>query len=203
MLCALPQTGGGARGAGQGHARLALAGSIPARKTFRTHSRSGHRCPDLECEPCLVGGDCHTFAFYFDRRPQRCGKPALAVQFLLGLQEASGFGARSTVGPRLGKMFEDAFSQKGTSAGRPVARDWVAALAELEANLKQCSANSSHWSLGSSPCPWCKMEGATGVPLFSTVVPASGATLFDIAGFQRRWTPSRIPGRCRPSPRRM
>lgn len=90
------------------------------------------------------------------------------------------------VGPRLAKMFEDAFSQKGTSAGRPVARDWVAALAELETNLKQCSANSSHWSLGSSPCPWCKMEGATGVPLFSTVVAAGGATLFDIAGFQRQ-----------------
>lgn len=92
----------------------------------------------------------------------------------------------SVVGPRLATMFERAFSRDGTSNGRPVARDWIAGLAEFEANLKQCSANSSHWSLAGSSCPWCRMEGATGVPLFSTMVPAGGGTLFDIIGFQRQ-----------------
>ncbi|CDX34690.1 conserved hypothetical protein [Mesorhizobium plurifarium] len=100
----------------------------------------------------------------------------------------------SVVGPKLAGMFERAFSRQGTNAGRPVARDWIAALAEFEANLKQCSANSSHWSLGGSPCPWCKMEGSTGVPLFSTSVPAGGATLFDIVGFQRQVDAVAHPG---------
>lgn len=100
----------------------------------------------------------------------------------------------SVVGPRLAGMFERAFSKQGTSAGRPLARDWIAALTEFEANLKQCSANSSHWSLGGSPCPWCKMEGSTGVPLFSTIVPASGGTLFDIVNFQRQVDAVTHPG---------
>lgn len=100
----------------------------------------------------------------------------------------------SVVGPRLASMFEQAFSRQGTSSGRPVARDWVAALAEFEASLKQCSTNSSHWSRAGSSCPWCKMEAATGVPLFSSVVPAGGGALFDIVGFQRQVDAVSHPG---------
>lgn len=86
----------------------------------------------------------------------------------------------SIVGPKLEAMFERAFSREAITGGRPSAKEWATALGGLEKELKQCGANPAHWHHRSVSCPWCRMEGATGVPLFALVVQTSGGTIFDI-----------------------
>jgi DNA-binding helix-hairpin-helix protein with protein kinase domain len=71
-------------------------------------------------------------------------------------------------------LIERAFSQTGTRpGGRPAAKEWVGALAQLEGMVRTCGVNASHHYLNSlQQCPWCHLESATGVVLFNAVVPS-------------------------------
>jgi DNA-binding helix-hairpin-helix protein with protein kinase domain len=70
----------------------------------------------------------------------------------------------SVVTARVANLFERAFL---TVENRPSAREWIEALGELEENLRDCSVNSSHYYLSSlKKCPWCALEGQTGVLFF-------------------------------------
>ena len=82
-------------------------------------------------------------------------------------------------------LFEQAFSRQGSQAnGRPTARKWVAALEHLEAHLKKCSLNPGHQFVDSlAKCPWCDIEAATGVPLFTVTLVGSAHPGFTIADF--------------------
>lgn len=73
-------------------------------------------------------------------------------------------------GPTIADLFERAFSRHTIASGRPTASEWVAGLSKLETELKLCSANPAHWHHSSTSCPWCPMEGLTGVPLFGVVI---------------------------------
>jgi DNA-binding helix-hairpin-helix protein with protein kinase domain len=83
----------------------------------------------------------------------------------------------SIVGDDVAFLFERAFASEMIAGGRPSPRDWIDALARLEKTLKQCSANPSHWHRNDKSCPWCPMEGATGVPLFPAVADITGSAL--------------------------
>jgi DNA-binding helix-hairpin-helix protein with protein kinase domain len=90
--------------------------------------------------------------------------------------------ALSFVGSAVAELFETAFSQAAVKGGRPTARNWAAALQQLEANTKQCANNKGHWHPSYlSSCPWCEMEAQGANPLFPFVVPLvsgrEGATL--------------------------
>lgn len=69
-------------------------------------------------------------------------------------------------------LFERAFSREGSrDNGRPDAREWVAALEGLEKQIKKCGTNASHYYFANlTACPWCKIESATGVILFSLFI---------------------------------
>ncbi|CAI2931867.1 helix-hairpin-helix domain-containing protein [Aminobacter niigataensis] len=123
------------------------------------------------------------------------------VRFPYGASAASvamsrppGTPSLAIVGPRVSQLFERAFSRQAVTSGRPSAHDWVTALAELESQLKQCNSNPSHWHHPSGACPWCPMEGATGIPLFSVIVAPNATISFDIIGFQRQVDAVQSPG---------
>ena len=64
-------------------------------------------------------------------------------------------------------LFERAFSPGGV---RPSPESWIEALNGLALNLKQCTANTGHSYLKSlMTCPWCKVEGLSGVLIFTPV----------------------------------
>lgn len=62
-------------------------------------------------------------------------------------------------------LFEHAFAVRiGT---RPTAAEWVSALQTLTSSLTPCPRISNHHvSVETAPCPWCRIEGATGRPIF-------------------------------------
>jgi DNA-binding helix-hairpin-helix protein with protein kinase domain len=100
----------------------------------------------------------------------------------------------SIVGPAVELLFEKAFASDAQQVGRPAAREWIAALEGLEADLKQCGANPSHWHHRSTACPWCPMEGATGVALFPVVVQSAAGTMFDLTRLWQEVEAIRHPG---------
>lgn len=56
-------------------------------------------------------------------------------------------------------MFEAAFTERGSSGGRPSAQQWVSALDNLRSHLRKCSQSPAHMypdHLGK--CPWCELE---------------------------------------------
>jgi DNA-binding helix-hairpin-helix protein with protein kinase domain/Flp pilus assembly protein TadD len=64
-------------------------------------------------------------------------------------------------------LFERAFASGGV---RPSPEAWAEALTGLASNLKPCAVNSGHTYLKSLPtCPWCKVEGLSGVLVFTPV----------------------------------
>jgi DNA-binding helix-hairpin-helix protein with protein kinase domain len=85
------------------------------------------------------------------------------------MEQPPGTPALSIVGDDVAFLFERAFAKEMIAGGRPTPRDWVDGLERLEKVLKQCSANPSHWHRNDTSCPWCPMEGATGVPLFPVI----------------------------------
>jgi DNA-binding helix-hairpin-helix protein with protein kinase domain len=98
------------------------------------------------------------------------------------------------VGPDISLLFELAFSNQLTNGGRPTAQEWAEGLAEMEKQLRLCSAIPSHWfHKASANCPWCQMEATTGVSLFPINVP-SGISLFDISSFWREVESVADPG---------
>ncbi len=76
-------------------------------------------------------------------------------------------------------LFSRAFTKDGISQNRPSAQEWIQGLSALAAALKQCASNPSHQYYSSlSSCPWCKVEGTIGIPIFGVKI-----TLIDAAGF--------------------
>jgi hypothetical protein len=74
----------------------------------------------------------------------------------------------------------------------------VAVLQDLEAHLKKCSVNPAHQFVDSlSKCPWCDIEAASGVPLFTVALGGSAQSGFTIADFWGKVTSVPNPG---PSP---
>jgi len=71
------------------------------------------------------------------------------------------------VGPAIARLFEAAFSQSGMTSGRPAARAWVGALADLEKTAIRCRTHPGHWYPShAKSCPWCSMEALGGRSLF-------------------------------------
>ncbi len=69
----------------------------------------------------------------------------------------------SAVSPRLSLMFERAF----LTEDRPAPHEWIEALEDLSANLKQCDLQPGHYFFnGLRLCPWCEIEAKTGLTLF-------------------------------------
>ena len=95
----------------------------------------------------------------------------------------------------IARMFQQAFSRRSATEGRPTARDWVTALETLELNLRQCAAGAMHWHYsGLTACPWCQMEAATGVPLFSNALSPGAAAYFDLDAFWAQVMAVQHPG---------
>lgn len=68
--------------------------------------------------------------------------------------------------PRLKTMFERAFFTEE----RPEPREWIEAIEDLSANLKQCSVHIGHHYFNELfACPWCEIESKTGLMLFPFV----------------------------------
>lgn len=68
--------------------------------------------------------------------------------------------------PKIAQLFESAFSPYH-AGNRPSAPTWVEALGELESALRVCSRNKLHrYARNARECPWCRMEGEYGRPLF-------------------------------------
>ncbi len=64
-------------------------------------------------------------------------------------------------------LFVRAFTRVGTMAGRPSANQWIESLDRASKNLKSCPANLSHQFFNHlSACPWCRVEGMVGIPMF-------------------------------------
>jgi DNA-binding helix-hairpin-helix protein with protein kinase domain len=83
----------------------------------------------------------------------------------------------SIVGDDVACLFERAFARDATLGGRPEASTWASALEALEKRTKQCGVHPSHWYLSNlQSCPWCRMEGETGVSLFPWIAQQTGTT---------------------------
>jgi len=76
------------------------------------------------------------------------------------------------------ELFEKAFAPGSDRGSRPIAQEWVRALEDLGSNLKACRNNAAHfYKSNSTACPWCAIEGSTGVTLFPVVfIPGLGGT---------------------------
>jgi len=99
------------------------------------------------------------------------------------------------VSPPVAELFERAFAMSAASGGRPTAREWIDALETLAGKLVGCPIGATHWHLSGLPqCPWCRIEAATGVPLFSTAVSDETASLFDLPAFWQQLAAIEHPG---------
>lgn len=112
----------------------------------------------------------------------------------LQMTQPPGTPALSIVGPQVAQLFERAFAANAPTVGRPSAREWIPALEGLERDLTQCASNSSHWHHRASSCPWCPMEGATGIVLFPAVQQGGAGTVFDMARLWREIEAVHHPG---------
>lgn len=81
-------------------------------------------------------------------------------------------------------LFKQAFTRDAITRGRPSATQWVGALTSLSSALRQCQGNPNHhFYNGLKECPWCRMEGVLGTPIFGikiTVVHDQGFSLVTI-----------------------
>jgi DNA-binding helix-hairpin-helix protein with protein kinase domain len=105
----------------------------------------------------------------------------------LQMERPPGAPPLSIVSPAIAGLFERAFARESLAGGRPTAVEWTAALNGLQGQLRQCAFSPIHWHFGGlQACPWCRMEAATGVSLFSATVSPGAAAHFDIDAFWRR-----------------
>ncbi len=111
------------------------------------------------------------------------------------MEQPPGTPALEVVSEPVALLFERAFARQGISGSRPTAREWIGALEALEGNLKQCADSPAHWHLSGLPdCPWCRMEAATGVALFSLAISPGAAGYFDVETFWQQVTALEHPG---------
>lgn len=72
----------------------------------------------------------------------------------------------AAVSPRVALMFERAF----LTEDRPEPREWIEALEDLSNSLEQCALHPGHLYFNQlAACPWCEIEGQTGLMLFPFV----------------------------------
>jgi DNA-binding helix-hairpin-helix protein with protein kinase domain len=84
----------------------------------------------------------------------------------------------SIVGNTVALLFERAFARESIQSDRPNSSTWVSALEELEKRTKQCATHPAHWYLSDlQSCPWCRIEGETGVLLFPWIAQQTGAAI--------------------------
>jgi DNA-binding helix-hairpin-helix protein with protein kinase domain len=84
----------------------------------------------------------------------------------------------SIVGNTVSLLFERAFARESIQGDRPDASTWASALEALEKRTKQCAAHPAHWYLSDlQSCPWCRIEGETGVSLFPWIAQQTGAAI--------------------------
>lgn len=84
------------------------------------------------------------------------------------------------------RLFDRAFL---TSGARPRAQEWIDPLVDLAKNLKQCCQNSGHSYLSNlSACPWCKIEGQSGIVVFFPIFVAGVATATGSFNLSAIWT---------------
>jgi DNA-binding helix-hairpin-helix protein with protein kinase domain len=82
------------------------------------------------------------------------------------------------VGKTVTLLFEHAFARETTQGDRPDTSTWVSALEALEKHTKRCAAHPAHWYLSDlQSCPWCRIEGETGVSLFPWIAQEAGTTI--------------------------
>ncbi len=117
------------------------------------------------------------------------------------MEQPPGTPALEVVSEPVALLFERAFGREGIRGAhgalgsRPTAREWIAALEALEGKLKQCPDSPAHWHLARLPdCPWCRMEAATGVALFSLAISPGAAGYFDVETFWQQVTALEHPG---------
>lgn len=93
----------------------------------------------------------------------------------------------ATTSASVAELFVRAFGRDGiVNGGRPTPKQWIIALEGLEKNLQRCPRTSSHYFHNSlSSCPWCPIEAATGVALFSTDFQIETQSSIDMASL---WT---------------
>jgi DNA-binding helix-hairpin-helix protein with protein kinase domain len=127
------------------------------------------------------------------RAIKECRFPYGAGRAAVQMEQPPATPTLSIVGYEVALLFERAFAKEMIAGGRPTPRDWVASLEQLEKALKQCSANPSHWHRGDTSCPWCPMEGATGVSLFPAFADATAAA-FNIDALWQEIESLRHPG---------
>lgn len=85
-------------------------------------------------------------------------------------------------------MFVAAFTESGTSAGRPPASRWISELDGLRSQLARCTAVRTHvYSRHSRSCPWCELEGH-GVIYFLNVWAGAGPTAYSAFDLARAWS---------------
>jgi DNA-binding helix-hairpin-helix protein with protein kinase domain len=80
-------------------------------------------------------------------------------------------------------LFERAFGQGSERPdARPHAIEWIAGLDALAKELRRCANNPAHYYYSAlASCPWCEIEGTTGVVLFSVFVSAPSGSTVDVA----------------------
>src|SRR5262245_53241012 len=109
--------------------------------------------------------------------------------------------ALAGMSPAIATRFERAFSRQATNGHvRPSPADWIMALDVAGKQVARCKREPNHFYVSASPsCPWCTVEGATGVVLFNiAILPTTDADRFDIVTVWRaiqsiQLTLSRIP----------
>jgi DNA-binding helix-hairpin-helix protein with protein kinase domain len=72
----------------------------------------------------------------------------------------------SVVTRDVARLFEQAFARDAARAGRPSAKQWVAALDELGRLVQRCRTNPSHAYLKGRKCPFCAIDRETDLALF-------------------------------------
>lgn len=106
-------------------------------------------------------GDPDTGAFIHDHRfaygPDAASKQIAPAPHSLLLSDLS---------PGVANLFLRAFSPATDAGGRPDAGAWINALSEMMANLATCPVQAAHKHVKDRPCPWCRLENASGVVFF-------------------------------------
>jgi DNA-binding helix-hairpin-helix protein with protein kinase domain len=79
-------------------------------------------------------------------------------------------------------LFKRAFTREALTRGRPSAVQWADSLSSLANALRQCQGNPNHhFYSGLKDCPWCRMEGALGTPIFGIKVTVVHDQNFNLA----------------------
>ena len=114
-----------------------------------------------------------------------------------------------TLVPRpIAELFEQAFTERGATLGRPTAAQWLAALGNLRGMLCHCPVSTLHvYPSVNSTCPWCDLERTSGILLFVGLSRSTGvdSVSFDLDTIWREIShidePKDIPSSARPSGR--